>query len=91
MSKLEDLDFRNYISLLSSKRVHIQDKTSSLTKEAWGAGLKCKKQKCKVMRNNNRNNDPVPLNEGKREDVDKFVYFGATTSQEVEEQITLIQ
>ena len=63
------------------KKKHIQDKTNRLTKEVQRVGLKCHEEKCKVMRINNRNNDPGNLN-GENMKDEKLVCFGATGSKE---------
>ena len=45
-------------------------------------GLKVNVDKCKLLRINSRNNDVVELNGRGIEDVDRFVYLGATVSKE---------
>ena len=81
-TKLEDLDFADDIALLSSTRQHIQAKTDKLTHEAERVGLKVNVDKCKLLRINSRNNDVVEVNGRGIEDVDRFVYLGATVSKE---------
>ena len=83
-TKLEDLDFADDIVLLSSTRQHIQTKTDKLAHEAERVGLKVNVDKCKLLRINSRNNDVVEVNARGIEDVDRFVYLGATVSKEGE-------
>ena len=81
-TKLEDLDFADDIALLSSTRQHIQTKTDKLAHEAERVGLTINVDKCKLLRINSRNNDMVEVNGKGIEDVDRFVYLGATVSKE---------
>ena len=61
-TKLEDLDFADEIALLTSTRQHIQTKTDKLAHEAGRVELKVN----------------VEVNGQGIEDVDRFVYLGAT-------------
>ena len=81
-TKPEDLDFADDIALLSSTRQHIQTKTDKLAQEAGRVGLKVNVDKCKLLRINSRNNNVVEVNGQGIEDVDRFVYSGATVSKE---------
>ena len=81
-TKLEDLDFADDIALLSSTRQHIQAKTDKLTHKAERVGLKVNVDKCKLLRINSRSNDVLEVNGRGIEDVDRFVYLGATVSKE---------
>ena len=81
-STLEDLDFADDIVLLSSKYQQIQDKTNRLVDNAGRVGLKLNAQKCKVMRMNARREDKVMIERKKVEDVEEFVYLGATVTKE---------
>jgi len=45
-------------------------------------GLKVNEDKCKLLRINSRNNGVVEVNGRGIEDVDRFVYLGATVSKE---------
>ena len=69
-------------ALLSSTRQHIQTKTDKLAQEAGRVRLKVNVDKCKLLRINSRNNDVVEVNGRGIEDVDRFVYLGATVSKE---------
>ena len=79
---LEDLDFADDIVLLSSKHQQIQDKTNRLVDNAGRVGLKLNAQKCKVMRMNARSEDKVMIERKEVEDVEEFVYLGATVTKE---------
>ena len=68
------------IALLSLTRQHIQAKTDKLTHEAERVGLKVSVDKCKLLRINSRSNDVVEVNGRGIEDVDRFVYLGATAT-----------
>ena len=81
-TKLEDLDFADDIALSSSTRQHIQTKTDKLAHEVGRVGLKLNVDKCKLLRINSRNNDMMEVNGREIEDVDIFVYLGATVSKE---------
>ena len=79
---LEDLDFADDIVLLSSKHQQIQDKTNRLVDNAGRVGLKLNAQKRKVMRTNARREDKVMIERKEVEDVEEFVYLGATVTKE---------
>ena len=72
------------IAPLSSTEQRIQTKTDKLAHEAKRVGLKVNVDKCKLLRINSRNNDVVEVNGQEIEDVDRFVYLGATVSKEGE-------
>ena len=80
-SKLDDLDFADDLALLSSKREHIQTKSDRIAEEASRVGLKININKSKVMRINARNNDNITINGEALEDVETFVYLGATVGK----------
>ena len=80
-SKLEDLDFADDIALISSSRQHIQTKTDSVNETARRIGLKINSGKTQVMRINPTSNAPVTLNGKDLEEVDNFIYLGATVSK----------
>ncbi len=80
-SKLEDLDFADDLVLLASTKQHIQQKIDRLSKEAKRTGLKTNSQKTKVMRINSRNNDDITIGGQAVEEVNDFVYLGATITK----------
>ena len=77
-SKLEDLDFADDVALISSKLRHVQLKTDRLVENAERTGLRVIVGKCKVRRVNARNNEAITMNVLALEDVEKFIYLGAT-------------
>ena len=81
-STLEHLDFADDIVLVSSKYEHIQNKTNLLVDNAGRVGLKLNAQKCKEMRMNTRRKDKVMIGRAEVEDVEEFVYLGATVTKE---------
>ena len=80
-SVLEDLDYADDIALLSSTFQHIQEKTCKLSDVAAHTGLKINSKKTKIMRLNNKCHDNVSVNNKDIEEVDKFVYLGATLTK----------
>ena len=80
-SKLEDLDFADDIALLSSNRQQIQTKTDRVNNIAGSTGLKINTSKTQVTRINPTSNTPVTLNGKDLEEVDSFIYLGATVSK----------
>ncbi len=81
-TKLDDLDFADDIALLSSTHTHMQQKTTNLSNFAKCVGLKINERKTKILRVNSRKPDAMKLEENDIEDVDEFVYLGATVSNE---------
>ena len=81
-SKLEDLDFADDVALISSTQRHVQLKTDRLVENAERTGLRVNVGKCKVMRVNARNNEAITVNGLALEDVEKFIYLGATVCKQ---------
>ena len=77
---LEDLDFVVDIVLVSSKYEHIQNKTNGLVDNTGRVRLKLNAQKCKMMKMNVRREDKVMIGREEVEDVEEFVYLGATVT-----------
>ena len=75
---LEDLDYADNLSVLSSRFIDIQDKSTRLFEIAKYTGLTINTAKTKTMRVNCRNNNAVVIDNNEVEDVDSFVYLGAT-------------
>ena len=73
-TKLEDLEFANDLSLLSSK---YQDKQRCMI---ILIGLKINNIKTKVMRLNSNIKTPVKINEEETEDVDTYKYLGGVVT-----------
>ena len=80
-SKLDDLDFADDLALIASTKQHIQLKTGRPCRVAQRVGLKVNSQKTKVMRINSRYDDRIYIDGEEVEDVDKFVYLGATLTK----------
>ena len=80
-SVLEDLDYADDIALLSSKLRHIQEKTNRLNQVARYTGLKINAKKTKILRINSKHDDRVQVQDKALDEVDKFVYLGATLSK----------
>ena len=59
---LEDLDYADDISLLSSRQRDMQVKTNRLNETAQKLGLKANTSKTKLMKMNHKSNDPVTIN-----------------------------
>ncbi|XP_061195334.1 uncharacterized protein LOC133203576 [Saccostrea echinata] len=78
MSTLEDLDYADDIALISSKHSDIQEKIRRLHDVAKYTGLKINVDKTKSMRINGKKNDAIRINDKEVEDVETFVYLGAT-------------
>ena len=79
-TKLDDLDFADDLSMISSTKQHLQDKTTKLKEESERVGLKINAKETKVMRLNARNREKITIDNHEIEDVDKFIYLGATVS-----------
>ena len=79
---LEDLLFADKIALLSSRYVHIEDKTSRLVDEAARVGLKINVKKSKVMRISARNDQRMKVNDEQVDDIKEFLYLGALLDEE---------
>ena len=81
-SKPEDLDFADDVALISSTQRHVQLKTNRLVDNAERTGLRVNVGKCKDMRVNARNNEAITANGLALEDVEKFIYLGATVCKQ---------
>ena len=80
-TKLDDLDFTDGITLLSSSKDHMQNKLNSLNNYATQMGLKINAGKTKVMWLNANNSQAITINEKDVDDVEDFIYLGATVSK----------
>ena len=88
---LEDIDFADDISLLSHTKQQMQEKTTKLKEEGEKIGLKINKQKTKIMRMNNRNNNNISIDGDFLEEVDTFCYLGSVVNinGEVKEEVNI--
>ena len=93
MTVIEDLDYADNISLLSSKHQDAQQKAERLNKTANTIGLKVNTKTTQILRKNTRVNDPVMIDGKHLEDVEDFTYLGTkvtTTSDCIQEINTRI-
>ena len=81
-SVLQDLDFADDITLLSSRYVDIEDKTNRLVDEAAIIELKINAKKSKVMRINARKDQRIKVNDEQVDNVEEFLYLGALLDKE---------
>ena len=58
---LEDIDYTDYLLLLTSRADHMQRKPARLEEKAGRVGLKLNPQKCKWMKVNSRNNEALSV------------------------------
>ena len=78
--QLDDLDFADNIALLSHSYIQMQHKIRCLEETAAKLGLSVSKEKTKVMRLNNINENPVSMSKGNIEEVSSFVYLGSVVN-----------
>ena len=81
-SKLDDLNVADDVALISSTQRHVQLKTNRLVENAERTGLPVYVGKCKVTRVNARNNKAITVNGPALEDIEKFIYQGATVCKQ---------
>ena len=75
---LEDLDYADDLSLLSSRFVDIQGKSTRLHEAARFTGLIIITTETKTMKVNFGNNNAVVIGSNEVEDLDSFINLGAT-------------
>ena len=80
--QLGDLDFADDIALLASKKDDMQTKINKLNQEAETTGLKINTGKTKMLKINTEAGQRVTLNDREIEEVESFVYLGATVTTE---------
>ena len=79
---LEDLDFADDISLLSHRHQDAQEKLSRVAEEAGKTGLQINTGKTEVMRVNNKQQNPLQLDQENIKEVNKFTYLGSVVSKD---------
>ena len=79
-NKLEDLDFADDVALVASRIVDMQTKVESLNMNGKKTGLKINLGKTVVMRWNVNPGIKIQLEGSDIEEVEKFVYLGATVT-----------
>ena len=77
---IEDIDFADDISLLSSNANHLQKKTNDLNLNARKIGLKTNKKKTKTMQFV-QSPPQITLENEILEEVDEFTYLGSKKSK----------
>ncbi|KAG1971626.1 hypothetical protein F2P79_000061 [Pimephales promelas] len=81
-TQLEDLDFVDDLALLSHTRQQMQEKTNSTAATSAQVGLNINKQKTKILKVNNTNNDPVQVDGEALEEVKAFIYLGSVIEKQ---------
>ena len=81
-SQLEDLDFADDLAVLSSKHIHLQEKTDRLHTFAVQTGLNINTSKTQVMCINATPGAPVTVNGHTLDYVEEFTYLGSLVSEE---------
>ena len=78
MEQLEDLDFADDIALIASSIGQLEKKLERVNQRGSTTGLKINTKKTKVMRYNAKSKEPLRLQGQEIEEVESFVYLGAT-------------
>ena len=84
ITQLHDLDYADDICLLSQKLQklqHMQAKTNNLELIAGKTGLRVSKEKTKVMRANDKQQDKIKLKGEDLKDVKSFSYLGSIITE----------
>ena len=81
-SKLEDLDFADDISLMSSCYTHMQIKTRQLNQFAARTGLRINKKKTQILRINSKCKNKLLIDDQELKEVDKYNTLGANVSKQ---------
>ena len=84
---LEELDYADDISLLSSWQRDMHEKTDRLTETAQKLGLKVNTSKTKLMKMNRKSNDPVTINNSDIDDVNEFTYLGSKIAKDGDSEV----
>ena len=74
-TQLEDLDFADYIALLSHTQQQMQAKTDRMAEAAGSVGLRINKGKSKILKINANNLDPITFENEPFEKVTNFTYL----------------
>ena len=75
--QLDDLDFADDLALLSSTRRQMQAKTDLIAANSGKIGLRINREKTKVLRINNQDQEPITVYGEPLEEVLDFVYLGS--------------
>lgn len=76
-----DLDFADYIALLTESRESMQSKITTLAMVSAKTGLKINICKTKVMRAGTGNEERIELDEAAIDEVEDFTYLGGNISR----------
>ena len=79
--QLDDLDFADDLPLLSHNQQQMQQKTEELFIESKTVGLSIHKGKTKVLKVNDKSNNPVKLENEAIEEVEAFTYLGSVVDK----------
>ena len=92
-SILEDLDYADDIGLVSNRHKDMQEKMDKLTTTAPQIGLKLNTAKTKLMRINNKTDNPIIINNINNsdalEDVQDFAYLGSKITTDGDSTVPL--
>ena len=75
--QLDDLDFADDLALLSTTRRQMQAKTDLIAANSGKIGLRINREKTKVLRINNQDQEPITVYGEPLEEVLDFVYLGS--------------
>ncbi|VDI42184.1 Hypothetical predicted protein [Mytilus galloprovincialis] len=76
-TQLDDLDFADYIALLSHNHQQMQDKLEQVEKTAAETGLSINHNKTKVLKSNTKSKASLMVNIQALEEVESFTYLGS--------------
>ncbi|VDP51822.1 unnamed protein product [Schistosoma margrebowiei] len=76
-NQLDDLDFADYLDLLSHTHEQMQTKTASVAAVSASVGLRIHKGKTKVLKYNTENTKAITLDGETLEDIQPFKYMGS--------------
>ncbi len=86
-SQLEDIDFADDLTALSTRHEDFQNKCTDLDKNSQKIGLKIHPGKTKVMRARAKNTRPVTIKGKDIEDVDVFTHLGSTVTADGDSEV----
>ena len=89
LTQLDDLDFADYLALLSHNHKQMQDKTTRLATTSAGAVLKINLSKTELMKINTTAQQPVSVGEKAIKEVDLFIYLGSVVDRQEAQIVTL--
>jgi hypothetical protein len=81
-TQLDDLDFSNYLALLSYNRQQMQNKTISLVSHSTQVGFHIHPDMTMIMKINTSITEAVKLGDNNLEEVKSFTYLGSVIKQQ---------